>query len=143
MNRVQKFISNSVIRGLRLLGHVPLFGDAIVKASYDAVRQTFGERSWMFQSLQNAWQEIDQLTRYELQRIHGGLVENAAIVQKIRALFLQFSVGASGLICTPNASSMDRNPGTNSPEEKKAVETWNLLRAASWERWFRNPELNS
>jgi len=76
-----------------------------VKASFEAVRQTWGERSWMFQTLQDSWMEIDHLSRQELQRIHGGLVENSCIVQKIRCLFLQFSVGPSGLICTPNAGS--------------------------------------
>ena len=136
-------ISKWMVRGLRLAGRVPFFGNALVRASFDAVRQTWGERSWMFQSLQDAWLEIDRCTRYELQRIHGGLIENSCIVQKIRSLFIQFSVGAGGLICTPNASSMDSDPATNSKEEKTAVENWNHLRGAAWARWFRTPELNS
>lgn len=129
-----------MIRGLRVAGQIPLVGDAIVKASFDAVRQTWGERSWMFQALQDAWLEIDRLTRYELQRIHGGLVENSCIVAKIRALFLQFSVGSSGLICTPNASRFE---GRSGADVQKEVETWNESRAESWARWFRRPEMNS
>lgn len=129
-----------MLRGLRVAGRVPLIGEAIVKASFDAVRQTWGERSFMFQSLQDAWLEIDKQSRFELQRIHGGLVENSCIVQKIRSLFIQFSVGASGLICTPNASRFAGRSGT---DVQKEVETWNHLRGEAWARWFRNPELNS
>lgn len=129
-----------MIRTLRVIGQIPLIGDAIVKASFDAVRQTWGERSWMFQSLQDAWMEIDKLTRFELQRVHGGLVENSAIVQKIRALFIQFSVGASGLICTPNASTF---AGRTGPAAQKEVEAWNHDRGENWAKWFRAPELNS
>jgi capsid protein len=139
----QRSISNFLVRSLRAAGKIPFLGNAIVRASFDAVRQTWGERSWMFQSLQDAWIEYGRLERYELQRIHGGLVENSWIVRKIRSLFLQFSVGASGLICTPNASTMDSKPGANSEDEKTAVENWNHLRAQSWARWFRCPELNS
>lgn len=135
--------SKWMTRGLRLAGRLPLIGNAIVKASFDAVRQTWGERSLMFQSLQDAWLEIDRLTRYELQRVHGGLVENSCIVQKIRCLFIQFSVGAGGLKCTPNASSMDSVPGADTAAEKTAVENWNTARGENWERWFRSPELNS
>lgn len=135
--------SKLMTRALRFAGRVPVIGDAIVKASFDAVRQTWGERSWLFQSLQDAWMEIDRLTRYELQRVHGGLVENSCIVQKIRCLFVQFSVGAAGLKCTPNASSMDSVPGSDTAAEKTAVENWNTARGANWERWFRCPELNS
>ena len=129
-----------MVRGLRAARRMPFIGDAFVRASFDAVRQTWGERSWMFQTLQDAWQEIDKLTRYELQRIHGGLVENSCIVAKIRSLFIQFSVGASGLICTPNAS---RFAGRSGKDAQKEVETWNHLRGEAWARWFRNPELNS
>jgi hypothetical protein len=143
MNKLQNIISRVMIRGLRIAGQVPLIGNAIVKASFDAVRQTWGDRSWMFQTLQDAWMEIDKMTRFELQRIHGGLIENSCIIQKIRNLFLQFSVGAGGLLCTPNASSMDSTPGADSQEEKTRVEDWNTARAKSWERWYRAPELNS
>lgn len=137
---IQKTFSKWMLRGLRAAGRVPLIGEAIIKASFDAVRQTWGERSFMFQSLQDAWLEIDKQSRFELQRIHGGLVENSCIVQKIRSLFIQFSVGASGLICTPNASRFTGRSGTDAQKE---VETWNHLRGEAWARWFRNPELNS
>lgn len=112
-----------------------------VRASYDAVRQTWGDRSWLFQALQDSWLEIDSLTRQELQRVHDYLIENACIVQKIRSLYLQFSVGPSGLIVTPNASRW-KGPD-NTPDEKTRVEDWNRLRSESWERWWRRPELNS
>lgn len=108
-----------------------------VRAAFESVRQTWGDRSWLFQSLQDSWIEIDQATRIELQRVHEALIENSPIVQKIRNLFLQFSVGPSGLICTPNASK-SINPGADSGE----VEAWNTARAESWERWWRRPELN-
>lgn len=136
MNKFQKFISRSIVTGLRALRRIPIIGNAMVNASFDAVRQTWGERSWMFQTLQDAWMEIDALSRKELQRIHGGLIENSPIVQKIRCLFLQFSVGPSGLICTPNA-------GTIASGDATALEAWNHSRAESWARWFRTPELNS
>jgi hypothetical protein len=137
---IQKTFSKWMLRGLRVAGRVPLIGEAIVKASFDAVRQTWGERSFMFQSLQDAWLEIDKQSRFELQRIHGGLVENSCVVQKIRSLFIQFSVGASGLICTPNASRFTSRSGQDAQKE---VEDWNHLRGEAWCRWFRNPELNS
>lgn len=140
MSPLQKTFSSFMIRGLRVLGRIPLIGDAIVRASFDAVRQNWGDRSWMFQTLQDAWQEIDKCTRYELQRIHGGLVENCYLTQKIRALFLQFSVGASGLICTPNASRFTNRTGTAAQKE---VEAWNHLKGENWAKWFRAPELNS
>ncbi len=113
-----------------------------VKAAFESVRQNFTDRSWMFQSLQDSWLEIDSMTRMELQRVHEGLIENSPVVQKIRNLFLQFSVGPSGLICTPNASTMDSVPGSDG-DEKTIVENWNLARAENWEKWFRRPELNS
>lgn len=140
MSPFQKTMSRLMIRGLRVIGQIPLIGDAIVKASFDAVRQTWGERSWMFQTLQDAWLEIDKQSRYELQRVHGGLIENCYIIQKIRCLFLQFSVGASGLICTPNASQYT---GRSGAQAQKDVEAWNHARSENWQRWFRAPELNS
>lgn len=137
--RLKKFISAAFIRGVRAATRIPLIGRAVV-ASFDAVRQTWGDRSWLFQSLQDAWQEMDALTRMELQRIHESLIENSCIVWKIRELYLQFSVGPSGLICTPNASRWE-GPD-NSGDEKKRIEQWNHAYAESWERWWRAPELN-
>lgn len=127
-------------RIVRIAAKLPIIGRA-VRASFDAVRQTWGERSWLYQSLQDAWLEIDSLSRQELQRIHDALIENSCIVQKIRCLYIQFSVGPSGLICTPNASRW--SGPVNTPEEKTAVEKWNHARSENWERWFRKPELNS
>ena len=134
-------LAKTIAASIRLAGRIPIIGDAIVKASFDAVRQNFGERSLLFQSLTDAWIEIDACTRKELQRTHESLIENSYLVQKIRNLYVQFSAGPSGLIVTPNATLMDGPE--NSPEEVKGVESWNQSRAVSWERWWRNPELNS
>src|ERR1043165_6445708 len=110
---------NIFARIIRMAARLPIIGRA-VRASFEAVRQTWGERAWMFQSLQEAWLEIDALSRKELQRIHDGLIENSGIVQKIRCRYVQFSGGPSGLIGTPNASRW-AGP-VNTPEEKTRVE---------------------
>lgn len=128
-----------MVRTLRVLGQIPIVGDAIVRASFDAVRQTWGERSWMFQSLQDAWLEINPNDRRELQRLHRGLINNCYIIQKIRCLFIQFSAGAGGLICTPNASTF---AGRTGPAAQKEVEAWNHLKGQNWAKWYRTPELN-
>jgi hypothetical protein len=146
MNRFQKIFSGAVITALKLAEKIPFVGVKFVEASFEAVRQNWGERSYLWQALQEAWQEIDSMTRQELQRIHQNLVENTPIVQKLKSLFLQFSVGSCGLTVTPNASRMDDNPN-KTPAQRKAektlVENWNLLRGESWERWWRRPFLNS
>ncbi len=93
---------------------------------YEAALQSyFGERSWLWQALQDARLDIDAATRTELQRKHRYWVANSAIVQRIRSIFIQFSVGTSGLAIVPNSSD----------------ENWNHSRAGSWERWGRTAEL--
>jgi len=121
------------------------WAERAVQASFEAVRQNWGERSYLWQALQESWQEIDTMTRQELQRVHQNLVENTPVVQKLRSLFLQFTVGSSGLICVPNASRMDGTATTPAAKkaEKTAVESWNGQRGEAWERWARYPEINT
>jgi hypothetical protein len=97
-----------------------------VFARYDAAVQYFGDRSWIFQSYQDARLDIDAATRTELQRKHRYWVANSPLVQCIRNKFLQFTVGSSGLMIVPNSSEED----------------WNHSRADSWEQWGRNPEIS-
>ena len=146
MNRWQKIISSAVVRGLKIIEKIPWIGGRMVEASFEAVRQNWGERSYLWQALQESWQEIDSMSRQELQRVHMNLVENTCVVQKLKSLFLQFSIGSCGLTVTPNASRLDNNPNKTPAArkvEKTAVENWNLLRGESWERWWRAPFLNS
>lgn len=104
---------------------IPLIGPAV--ARYEAAFQGWGERSWLFSSLQDAWLEIDAITRQELQRVHDHLIENSSIVEKIRSLKIQFSVGPAGLRVIPESSD----------------EGFNDARSVSWERWWARPELGS
>ena len=113
---------------------LPVIGPAVIRgidraqrvmARFDAAFQGWGERSWLFQALQDAWIEIDSMTRQELQRIHESLVENSPIVQKIRNLKIQFSVGSAGLKIIPESSD----------------EGYNDARTISWESWWSKPEL--
>jgi hypothetical protein len=145
---MKKFFANAFVAALKIVDRIPVFGNRMVRASFEAVRQNWGERSYLWQALQESWQEIDSMTRQELQRVHQNLIENTPIVQKLKSLFLQFSIGPCGLTCTPNASRIDAAAGTSgSPDQKKAektsVENWNLLRGEAWERWWRSPFLNS
>ena len=144
---LKKFMANAMVTGLKILNHVPFIGSRAVQASFEAVRQNWGERSYLWQALQSWWQEIDTLSRMELQRVHMNLIENSAVVQKLRCLFIQFSVGPTGLIVTPNASRMDDDPDKPAAQrktEKKSVESWNHLRGENWEQGFALcPELNS
>lgn len=94
---------------------------------YESAWQGWGERSWLQQSLQDARFDIDAATRQELQRRHRYWVSNSQLVQKIRSLFIQFTVGPSGLKCTPNS----------------ADESWNESRAFAFESWGRQPEICS
>ena len=94
---------------------------------YEAAWSGWGERSWVQQSLQDARFDIDAATRQELQRRHRYWVSNSQLVQKIRNLFVQFTVGPSGLKCTPNSGD----------------EAWNLTRHHSFEAWGRQPEISS
>lgn len=116
-------------------------------ARFESAIQWLSDRSWLFQTLQDAWLEIDAMTRIELQRVHESLLENSPVVHKIRCLNLQFTVGPSGLTVTPNASRMGAarrasgNNGTSDSDDD--VEAWNHSRAESWDRWWRKPELNS
>lgn len=96
--------------------------------TYEAASSRFsGERSLLFSNVQDAHRDIDAATRKELVRLHRYWVKNSSIVQRIRALFIQFSVGATGLQCIPNSADED----------------WNEVRMRSWENWCRNPEINS
>lgn len=94
---------------------------------YEAAVTKWGERSLLGQSLQSARIDIDAATRMELQRKHRYWVANSALVNRIRCLKVQFSVGVSGLQVVPNSSSED----------------WNHSKQGSWNLWGRAPEINS
>jgi hypothetical protein len=122
---LQKLVFVSVGAALNLGSRLPLIGG--VFARYESAWQGWGERSWLQQSLQDARFDIDAATRQELQRRHRYWVSNSQLVQKIRSLFIQFSVGPSGLQCVPNSSD----------------EEWNECRANSFEVWSRCPDVSS
>jgi hypothetical protein len=111
--------------GIAIAARIP--GMRGVLNRFDAAFQGWGERSWLFQSLQDAWLEIDAMTRMELQRVHEALIENSTIVQKIRSLKIQFSVGPAGLKVIPESSD----------------DAFNDARSVTWERWWARPELGS
>ena len=121
----QRFAFAAVLTGFAVAKKIPFLRTAMNR--YEAAFQGWGERSWLFQSLQDSWLEIDAMTRQELQRIHEALIENSTIVQKIRGLTLQFSVGPAGLKAIPESSD----------------EGFNDARSVSWEQWWRRPELGS
>jgi hypothetical protein len=112
-------------RIFQLLAKLPFIGG--VFARYEAAFSNWGERSWIQQSLQDARFDIDASTRQELQRRHRYWVSNSALVQKIRSLFIQFTVGPSGLSCVPNSRD----------------EVWNETRHESFEAWSNRPEVSS
>jgi len=114
-----------VSAGFAIAKKIPFIGQAV--ARYEAAFQGWGERSWLFSSLQDAWLEIDATTRQELQRVHDHLIENSSIVQKIRSLKIQFSVGPAGLKIIPESSD----------------DGFNDARSVSWEQWWARPELGS
>lgn len=99
----------------------------IITARFEAAYQRWGERSWLPSSVQDAHLDVDKATRVELVRRHRYWVKNNPIVNRIRSLFIQFSVGVEGLQCTPNASD----------------ENWNLARATGYELWSQHPEINT
>lgn len=98
-----------------------------VKGVYQAAVYTWGERSWLFQTLQDARYDIDTMTRCELQRKHRYFVQNDQVVQKIRNLRIQFSTSFSGLIIVPNSKDQE----------------WNKRRARSWAQWAKQPDIGS
>jgi capsid protein len=98
-----------------------------VNARYEAAVNYFGERSLLWAPLQDARFDVDKATREEICRKHRYWVKNSSIVQRIRNLFIQFSVGATGLQCVPNS----------------ADEEWNERRGDSWEVFCRQPEISS
>jgi hypothetical protein len=100
---------------------------ALVFNRFEAVVYRWGERSWLGQSYQDARLDVDSASRKELQRRHRYWVVNSPIVNWIRSLFIQFSVGIEGLKVTPNS----------------ADEAWNVSRQTSWDAWCRAPEITS
>jgi Phage portal protein, lambda family len=119
---------NLLTRAILASTRLPVLGSKIkrwVQNRFDAAFQGWGERSWLFQSLQDAWLEIDATTRQELQRISDSLAENSPIVDKILDLKVQFSAGAGGLKVIAESSD----------------EGFNDARSISWENWWKKPEL--
>ncbi len=109
----------------QILSRLPFIGKIFNR--FEAAWQGWGERSWVQQSLQDARFDIDAATRQELQRRHRYWVSNSPLVQKLRALFIQFAVGPCGLKCVPNSRD----------------EKWNETRHESFEAWGQMPELSS
>lgn len=124
-NVFQRVAIAAITAGFAVARKIPFLRQAVNR--YEAAFQGWGERSWLFGTLQDAWLEIDSMTRQELQRIHEQLIENSPIVQKIRSLKIQFSVGPAGLKVIPESSD----------------EGFNDARSANWENWWAAPELGS
>ena len=112
-------------RIIHILAKLPVIGK--VFARFESAWQGWGERSWIQQSLQDARFDIDAATRQELQRRHRYWVSNSQIVQKIRSLFKQFTVGPCGLHVIPNSTDED----------------WNTTRHNSFDIWSKIPDLSS
>lgn len=110
---------------------LPIIGPAF--ARYESAIQRWGERSLVGQALQSARIDVDTFTRQELQRRHRYWVANSPLVNRIRNLFIQFSVGVSGLQVIPNAGGDEAEPGS---------EDWNHARQDSFNRWARSPNVD-
>lgn len=106
-----------------------------VQNRFDAAIQTFGNQRWLWSSYQDARFDVNTATSMEICRKHLDLISNTPLLQKIRNLFIQFSVGFDGLMVVPNASDPHM--------DKAACEAWNEARAAQFEMWSRSPELGS
>jgi len=100
---------------------------SIVRNRYESAFHQWAERSWLPANVQDARFDADAATRIELVRRHRYWVRNSSIVQKIRNLFIQFSVGPAGLQVVPNS----------------ADEAWNESRRAGWDAWCRRPSINT
>jgi hypothetical protein len=110
----------------KIWGYLKGVGRAIT-ARYESAYQRWGERSWLGQSYQSARLDADASTRQELLRRHRYWVANSSLVNRIRNLFIQFSVGVNGLEVVPNSDDED----------------WNILRKTQWDNWGRQPDLSS
>lgn len=103
-----------------------LFGG--VKAGFEAVTSSWwGLRSYINAALQDVRFDANSATREELYRQSINWVYNNGLVQRIRNLFIQFSVGIGGLDCVPNSTN----------------ESWNENRKKTWLQWSRAPELGT
>jgi hypothetical protein len=121
-------VRNPVTRAILFATKLPLIGGKLkswIVNRFDAAFQGWGDRSWIFQALQDAWLEIDSQTRTEIQRISDSLCQNSPIVEKIIDLKVQFSAGAAGLKIISESSD----------------EGFNDARSVSWEQWWARPEL--
>ncbi len=98
-----------------------------VQGRFEAVYQRWGDKSLLWQTLQDARQEVDVYAREELCRRHDYWLCNSALVQRIRSLVLQFSVGIQGLQCNPDSSD----------------DVWNDLYANNYLLWCKAPEIGS
>lgn len=99
-----------------------------VRNLFEAARTHWFDQSFLFgKSHQDAWMDYSAADRAAIVSSHRYYVANSELVQRIRSLFIQFSVGPTGLLCTPN--SVD--------------ETWNDVRAKRWDQWCRRPEISS
>ena len=109
-----------------ITGYIVRVGRAILNR-YESAWQRWGERSWLPQTYQDARLDADSSTRIELQRRHRYWVKNSDVVQRIRNLYIQFSVGPAGLQVVPNSDSED----------------WNHGKQHNWQAWSRNPSMDT
>ena len=96
-----------------------------VSNRYESAFHQWAERSWLPANVQDARFDADAATRIELVRRRRYWVRNSSIVQKIRNLFIQFSVGPAGLQVVPNSKD----------------EAWNESRRVGWDAWCRRPSI--
>ena len=112
---------------MKFLRQLWSYARRLVSNRFEAAYQRWGDRSWLINSLQDAREDVNAATREELCRRHNYWVANSWIVQRIRCLFIQFSVGVEGLMCNPNSSD----------------EVWNEAYTENYRAWCRRPELSS
>lgn len=112
--------------------HFPTFSKAWnrvkrIFARFEAAYQRWGEMSWLPSNVQDGWIDVNSSTRQELVRRHRYWVKNSPIVNRLRCLFIQYSVGTEGLLPVPNSS----------------VEAWNVVNEVSYGLWCEHPELHT
>src|SRR5438105_11819549 len=103
---------------------VPLEHNGMPLARYEAATFTFGERSWLPAAVQDARFDADASTRLELVRRSRYWARNNAIVQKLKHVFAEFTVGTTGLQAVPSV-----------PDEQD----YNQAASEWWTEWCRIP----
>lgn len=94
---------------------------------YEAARWSWGDRSWLNASFQDARFDVDAATRTEIGRKSRDFERNDAIANRLGDVFEQFVVGPNGLAVVPSSSA----------------DGWNSSASAWWSQWSRYPDLVS